>query len=79
MTKDRFIILFSFFWGILCQHIKTYLKDWSNTMLIPNKISKIVMMSKYFPGLPAFALKYNLPSPEKITTMPMKEIKLLIP
>jgi len=48
-------------------------------MLIPNKISKIVMMSKYFPGLPAFALKYNLPSPEKITTMPMKEIKLLIP
>jgi hypothetical protein len=41
-------------------------------MLIPKRISKNIMKSKYFPAEPTFILEYNLPKPEKITTIAMK-------
>ena len=49
-----------------------HLKYCSTIMAIPKMISIAIMLSKYFPAEPTFILEYNLPSPEKTTTRPMK-------
>jgi hypothetical protein len=41
-------------------------------MAIPKPISTNIMESKYFPAEPTLALEYNLPKPEKTTTIPIK-------